>query len=228
MHSVSDDGSIVMAVSHENAPVAWAKSESIYGSTWHLYLAYYRQSDSTLFISCTGDERQTSRFQALVASSARRINGDDVFRIMHGINRLKLQNVGLSRSGRDVRFTMHVGQDVNRAMDDLESGRSIKSNIFGVGYADGESTTAGCSAKGKLWKMDSGAIDDWIRWCDIVASKINNSAIDTAAILRNVMRAEKLSGRWPDGIFFADWPDSLGVETEGAARSPSMGNPTHC
>ncbi|MEA9899001.1 helicase-related protein [Xanthomonas campestris pv. raphani] len=215
LHSVSDDESIVMAVSHETAPVAWARSESIYGSTWHLYLAYYRQSDSTLFISCTGDERQTSRFQALVAPSARRINGDDVFRIMYGINRLKLQNVGLSRSGRDVRFTMHVGQDVNRVMDDLESGRSIKSNIFGVGHADGESTTAGCSAKGKLWKMDSGAVDDWVRWCDVVASKINNSAIDTAAILRNVMRAEKLSGRWPDGIFFADWPDALGVETEG-------------
>lgn len=214
LHSVSDDGWIVMAVSHETAPIAWARSESIYGSTWNLYLAYYRQSDSTLFISCTGDERQTSRFQTLVAPSARRINGDDVFRIMHGINRLKLQNVGLSRSGRDVRFTMHVGQDVNRVMDDLESGRSIKSNIFGVGHADGESTTAGCSAKGKLWKMDSGAIDEWVRWCDVVASKINNSAIDTAAILRNVMRAEKLSGRWPDGIFFADWPDAIGVETE--------------
>lgn len=215
LHSVSEDGSIVMAVSHQTAPVAWARSESIYGSTWHLYLAYYRRSDSTLFISSTGDERQTSRFLALIASSARRINGDDVFRIMYGINRLKLQNVGLSRSGRDVRFTMHVGQDVNRVMDDLESGRSIKSNIFGVGYADGESTTAGCSAKGKLWKMDSGAIDEWVRWCDVVASKINNSAIDTATILRNVMRAEKLSGRWPDGIFFADWPDALGVETEG-------------
>ncbi|WP_303748444.1 DEAD/DEAH box helicase [Stenotrophomonas pigmentata] len=215
LHSVSDDESIVMAVSHETTPIDWARSESIYGSTWNLYIAYYRQSDSTLFISCTGDERQTSRFQALVAPSARRINGDDVFRVMYGINRLKLQNVGLSRSGRDVRFTMHVGQDVNRVMDDLESGRSIKSNIFGVGHADGESTTAGCSAKGKLWKMDSGAIDDWVRWCDVVASKINNSAIDTNAILRNVMRAEKLSGRWPDGVFFADWPDALGVETEG-------------
>jgi len=215
LHSVSDDDSIVMAVSHETAPVAWARSESIYGSTWHLYLAYFRRSDSTLFISCTGDERQTSRFQTLVAPSARRIIGDDVFRIMYGINRLKFQNVGLSRSGRDVRFTMHVGQDVNRVMDDLENGRSIKSNVFGIGHADGESTTAGCSAKGKLWKMDSGAIDEWVRWCDLVASKINNSTIDTAAILRNVMRAEKLSGRWPDGIFFADWPDALGVETEG-------------
>lgn len=215
LHSVSDDGSIVMAVSHETAPVSWARSESIYGSTWHLYLAYYRQSDSTLFISCTGDERQTSRFKDLIAQSARRINGDDVFRIMYGINRLKLQNVGLSRSGRDVRFTMHVGQDVNRVMDEIESGRSIKSNIFGVGHADGERTTAGCSAKGKLWKMDSGAIDEWVRWCNVVSSKINNAAIDTAAILRNVMRAEKLSGRWPDGIFFADWPDAIGIETEG-------------
>ncbi|WP_293764851.1 DEAD/DEAH box helicase family protein [uncultured Aquitalea sp.] len=214
LHSVSDDGTIVMAVTNEVAPVAWAKSDSIYGSTWHLYLAYYRQSDSTLFISCTGDERQAARFQSLVAKTARRINGDDVFRVMHGINRLKLQNVGLSRSGRDVRFTMHVGQDVNRVMDDLENGRSIKSNIFGVGHAAGESTTAGCSAKGKLWKMDTGAVNEWVEWCDMVASKINDSSIDTAAILRNVMRAEKLQGHWPDGIFFADWPDSLGVETE--------------
>jgi len=100
-------------------------------------------------------------------------------------------------------------------MDDLESGRSIKSNIFGVGHAAGESTTAGCSAKGKLWKMDTGAVNEWVAWCDMVASKINDPSIDTAAILRNVMRAEKLQARWPDGIFFADWPDSLGVETEG-------------
>lgn len=215
MHSVSDDGTIVMAVSHETAPVAWARSESIFGSTWILYLAYFRRSDATLFISCTGDVRQATRFQRLVAPTARRIDGDDVFRIMHGINRLRLQNVGLSRSGRDVRFTMHVGQDVNRVMDDLESGRSIKSNIFGVGHANGEGTTAGCSAKGKLWKMDSGAVDEWVRWCDSVAAKINDPTIDTAAILRNVMRAEKLANRWPDGIFFADWPDALGVETEG-------------
>lgn len=215
LHSVSDDETIVMAVAHETAPVAWARSESIFGSTWILYLAYWRQHDSTLFISCTGDERQTARFQRLIAPTARRIDGDDVFRIMHGINRLRLQNVGLSRSGRDVRFTMHVGQDVNKVMDDLESGRSIKSNIFGVGHANGEGTTAGCSAKGKLWKMDSGAIDEWVRWCDLVAAKINDPTIDTAAILRNVMRAERLANRWPDGIFFADWPDALGVETEG-------------
>lgn len=65
LHSISDDGSIVMAVTNEVAPVAWARSQSIYDSKWHLYLAYYRQKDSTLFISCTGDARQAVRFQSL-------------------------------------------------------------------------------------------------------------------------------------------------------------------
>lgn len=215
LFSVSADQTVVMAVTRETSPVSWAKSESIETSTWHLYLAYYRPSDSTLFVSCTGDDRQRNRFLNLLALTSRRIADDDVFRIMHGINRLKLQNVGLSRGGRDVRFTMHVGQDVNKVMDDLENGRSIKSNIFGVGFADGNNTTAGCSAKGKLWKMDTGAVVDWVRWCDLVATKINNPSIDTSSILNNVMRAQKIEEAWPSGIFFADWPDSIGVETEG-------------
>ncbi|WP_282296060.1 DEAD/DEAH box helicase family protein [Stenotrophomonas sp. PS02289] len=215
LFSTSDDRAIVMVVSHQTSPVEWAKSDSISSSRWNLYLAYFRETDSTLFISSTGDERQTARFQSLIAPSARRINGDDVFRVMSGINRLRLQNVGLTRSGRDVRFTMHVGQDVNRVIGDLENGRVIKSNIFGTGYANGEGTTAGCSAKGKLWKMDSGTINEWVDWCDVVAAKINDPTIDTASILRNVMRAEKIVGAWPDGIFFVDWPDAIGIETEG-------------
>lgn len=63
--------------------------------------------------------------------------------------------------------------------------------------------------------MDSGNIDEWTRWCDLVAAKLADETIDTAKILRNVMRAEPLQGAWPDGLFFADWPDSIGIETEG-------------
>ncbi|KLA86677.1 hypothetical protein SM19410_22805 [Xanthomonas hortorum pv. gardneri] len=88
-----------------------------------------------------------------------------MFRILSGIDLLKLQNVGLMRGGREVRFTMHVGQDVNSVMEDLENGTSAKTNVFAVGHASGEKTTAGCSTKGKLWRMDDSAIDEWIRWC---------------------------------------------------------------
>lgn len=66
LHSVSDDESIVMAVSHETAPVAWARSESIYGSTWHLYLAYYRQSDSTFSSHAPGTSGRPLVFRLLL------------------------------------------------------------------------------------------------------------------------------------------------------------------
>lgn len=100
-------------------------------------------------------------------------------------------------------------------MDDLENGRAIKSNVFGTGHAHGDTTTAGCSSKGKLWKMDSGTVDQWMRWCELVAAKLADDSIDTAKILRNVMRVEQLRDQWPEGLFFADWPETIGIETEG-------------
>jgi hypothetical protein len=213
--AVSDDKRLIVAVTSAKSSVSWASTEIISSTTWHLYMAYYSSETSTLFISTTNDDGQREKFLKLISTDARRLDGERVFRIMDGINLLKLQNVGLTRATRDVRFTMHVGHDVNSVMDDLENGRSIKSNIFGSGHAGGTTTTAGCSSKGKLWKMDSGTIDQWLRWCDLVATKLHDDTIDTAKILRNVMRAQLIQGAWPAGLFFADWPDTIGIETEG-------------
>lgn len=215
LFAVSGDERLVVAVTIATSPVPWASTEIIASTTWHLYMAYYSADTSTLFVSTTNDDGQREKLVKLVSKGAQRLDGEKVFRIMDGISLLKLQNVGLTRGTRDVRFTMHVGRDVNSVMDDLENGRAIKSNIFGTGHADGGTTTAGCSSKGKLWKMDSGNIDEWTRWCDLVAAKLADETIDTAKILRNVMRAEPLHGAWPHGLFFADWPDSIGIETEG-------------
>ena len=214
LNSVSDTKHIVMAVTKQNARLDWAKTSSVMATTWHLYLGYYRPSDQTLFATCTGDETQLRRFVELIAESPKRIRDEAVFRILSGIDLIKLQNVGLIRGGREVRFTMHVGSDVNSVMNDLENGTSAKSNIFAVGHSDGERTSAGCSAKGKLWKMDSSAIDEWIKWCDKVSEKINNNTITTQDILKNVLRSEPIKAEWPQGIFFADWPDQLMIDTE--------------
>ncbi|PHP86101.1 restriction endonuclease subunit R [Burkholderia sp. AU18528] len=214
LESVSDDERIVMAVTKESIPVDWARSASVMTTSWQLYLAYYRPSDRTLFATCTGDEIQLGRFVKLIAPSASRIRDEAVFRILSGIDLLKLQNVGLIRGGREVRFTMHVGHDVNTVMADLENGMSAKSNIFAVGHSEGERTSAGCSAKGKLWKMDSTAVDEWISWCDEVAVKINDENIDTTDILKNVLRSDRIKDAWPQGLFFADWPDQLFIDTE--------------
>jgi superfamily II DNA or RNA helicase len=214
LSTISDDENIVMAVTKERAPVDWANSNSVMTTTWQLYLAYYRPNDRTLFATCTGDETQLGRFVKLIAPTAVRIRDEPVFRILSGIDLLKLQNVGLIRGGREVRFTMHVGHDVNAVMPDLESGTSTKSNVFAIGHSLGGKTSAGCSAKGKMWKMDSSAINEWISWCDEVAAKINDETINTADFLRNVLRNERIVGSWPTGLFFADWPDQMFINNE--------------
>ncbi|WP_176026253.1 DEAD/DEAH box helicase [Robbsia andropogonis] len=213
-YSVSEDQTLVMAVTRAVSPVSWANTAAISSTDWHLYLAYYRKQDQTLFISSSGDDRQSASFRNCVCQKSERIAGEKTFRILHDINLLKFQNVGLTRGTRDVRFTMHVGRDINAVMDDLENGTAIKSNIFGIGFEKGNKKTAGCSYKGKLWEMNSESIDYWVRWCDSVSSKINNSNINTKDILRNVIRSERIEGGWPDGLFYADWPDSIYIENE--------------
>ncbi len=213
-YSVNEDQTLVMAVTRAEFPVSWTNSAAISATDWYLYLAYYRKKDATLFISTSGDEGQSMAFKNLISKNAEKISGEKTFRILHNINLLKFQNVGLTRGTRDVRFTMHVGRDINSVMDDLENGTAIKSNIFGIGFERGLKTTAGCSYKGKLWEMNSETIDYWVKWCDSVSNKINDSNINTKDILNNVIRSEKIENRWPDGLFYADWPESIYIESE--------------
>lgn len=119
----------------------------------------------------------------IIAPNATRIQGERVFRTFHGLKRLKLQNVGLNKNRKGLRYTMHTGTEINEQIPDVEAKRATKSNIFGKGYEDGGLVTIGCSHKGKIWSMDSDSIEKWILWCDKLAAKILDNTIDTNTVL---------------------------------------------
>lgn len=212
--SINDAKNTVILVTKADMSVGWANTHEIRNTEWYLYLAYYREDNQTLFINCSGDERQAGQFRDLVSSKSSKISGEKTFRSLHDISLMKFQNVGLSRAQKNIRFTMHVGSDINAVMGELENGTAVKSNIFATGYEGGKKITAGCSHKGKIWEMNSESIDYWIRWCNNAALKLNDVNIDPQSILNNVMRSEQIRDAWPTGIFYADWPESIGIETE--------------
>lgn len=214
LYSVSEKNDLVMAVTRIENTVLWASSTEISTIDWHLYLAYYKKENQTLFITTSGDEGQALKFKNLISKDAVRFTGDKTFRVLHNINLLKFQNIGLTRGTRDLRFTMHVGRDVTAILGELEDGTAIKSNVFGIGFENGQKSTAGCSAKGKMWKMTADSIDEWVRWCDTTSQKINNKKIDTRSILDYVVRTEQIENEWPSGIFYADWPETIYIENE--------------
>ncbi|KAB8042431.1 DEAD/DEAH box helicase [Janthinobacterium aquaticum] len=213
-YSVSDKKNLVILVTRADVSVPWANTSEISNVVWVLYLAYYHEKKATLFIHCSGDDGQAKNFRSLISKNAQLIAGEKTFRTLDGLKLLKLQNVGLSRNQKNIRFTMHVGRDINSIIGDLENNTAIKSNIFAAGYLDGEKSNAGCSHKGKIWEMDSGPIDDWVNWCDRVAIKLNDDTIDVQNIINNVMRSEQIVNTWPTGLFYADWPESLLIENE--------------
>jgi hypothetical protein len=149
-----------------------------------------------------------------VAKEPVRINGEPTFRSLHNIKLMKLQNVGLSRARKDLRFTMHVGHDINQVISEIEKGSAKKSNVFATGFEQGDRTTVGCSHKGKIWEMNSSPINYWVEWCKNISKKLNDKTIDPSDLLKNVMRAEKIEQKWPDGLFYSDWPESIAIENE--------------
>lgn len=212
--NVNDDGNLVLVVTRSYRKVEWAKTREISHLVWTLYAAYYCEAHKTLFIHCSGEDRQANTFLKLLAPSAVRISGEPVFRILGGLSMLKLQNVGLSRMSDNLRFTMHVGRDINTVIHELEQATSTKSNIFAVGFDNGVQSTAGCSHKGKIWQMDSGSVQQWVKWCEKMADRLADESISTAQILEHVVRSEQIKDKWPEGIFFADWPDEVYIEDE--------------
>ncbi|MDH0096556.1 DEAD/DEAH box helicase family protein [Pseudomonas sp. GD04158] len=212
--SINDEQDTVIMVTRRETPVGWAQTSAIADTNWILYLAYYHAPDKTLFIHSSGDETQAARFLGLIAKDARRISGEPAFRTLHDIKLMKLQNVGLSRTRKDLRFTMHVGRDINAVISEIQNGTAKKSNIFATGFENGQRTTVGCSHKGKIWEMNSESIIYWIEWCKRASLKLNDATIDSSEVLKDVMRADKIEDSWPTGLFYADWPESIAIENE--------------
>ncbi|WP_301213690.1 DEAD/DEAH box helicase [Yersinia sp. 22-579] len=212
--SINDDADTIIMVTRRETLVGWAQTEAIVDTNWVLYLAFYNEPENTLFVHTSGDDTQATQFLKLIAKDAVRINGEPTFRSLHNIKLMKLQNVGLSRARKDLRFTMHVGHDINQVISDIEKGNAKKSNIFATGFELGERTTVGCSHKGKIWEMNSSPINYWIKWCKRISTKLNDQSIDPGDVLKNVMRAEKIENKWPAGLFYCDWPETIAIENE--------------
>ncbi|MCG3726961.1 DEAD/DEAH box helicase [Vibrio cincinnatiensis] len=190
-------------------PVGWSSSKELFDESWDLYIAYVDVRNKLLFIHSSAKDGLVKRLVKLIAKGAIQINGERVFRALSGLKRLKLQNVGLNKNKKGLRYSMHTGTEINDQIPDIEAKRSIKSNIFGKGYEEGKLVSVGCSYKGKVWSMDSDSLEQWIDWCKKVGEKILDDSIDTNQVLRTAMQAEELTEypvlRWLN----VEWPIEL-------------------
>lgn len=215
-HDLNPHKNTLVVVTAKKIPVDWVQMEEIYTWAWELYIINWDDKQRLLFIHGSSNSGFYKNLaEAVAGEDVEQIKGPSVFRCFFGVNRLKLQNVGLlEQLGRLIRYTMRAGSDVEPGLTEAQKRNAIKSNIFGAGFEDGRKTTVGCSYKGRIWSRRTTNIHALTRWCSVIGSKLLDDTIDPDEVLRGTLVPVLVSERprkMPIGI---EWPEEMYKESE--------------
>jgi superfamily II DNA or RNA helicase len=104
----------VLFITRDNEQVPWGNIRELSNTVWHLYLLHWNPEQQLLAINSSDHgSLHEGLAKAVCGEDLQLIRGENVFRGLHGINRLVLMNLGLNHTiSRDIRFSMHVGSDI--------------------------------------------------------------------------------------------------------------------
>lgn len=198
----SKDKDLLIFILRSKVPIEWATIRETSDEVWDIFVLRYDQQQRLLFI-------HSSQKGLLHQDLAKAVAGDDVlllsgermFRAFHGISRLIFHNVGLYNRGTKLRFRMYTGLDVGDAINPAVQAGATKSNLFAVGYDDGQRVSVGVSHKGRVWSMSSSSVPDWMQWCGKIANKVLDERIPTNEFLKHTLIPKEIA-QLPAGKLF--------------------------
>ena len=214
-HDINAEKKVLVIVIGRKTPIDWAQIRTIYDLNWELNVLYWNEELNLLFINGSTNEGYYKELAQAVAGDVELVKDNDVFRSFFGVNRLKLQNVGLiNQFGKLIKYTMRAGRDIESGLSDIQKGNVRKANVFGVGFEDGKKTSIGCSYKGRIWAHKAGNIEQLIDWCSEVGRKVLDSSIKPDEVLNGTLVSQTISEAPTQKPIWIDWPDEFYISTE--------------
>ena len=216
-HDINEDEKLLVIINAKKYVIEWGNVKEFYNLEWNIIVVFYDAANKGLHIhGCdkTGLYKQLAN--AILGDSIELISGVDVFKAFYEIKRVSLQNVGLKEFlGKNIRFRMSVGTDVEEALSLAEKQKGQKAFVFGTGYEDGKKISLGCSYKGRIWSYLKGDLNQFKNWCIELSKKLTNPHIDGNQILKETLIPELISVL-PSGInpVYIDWDEDIYNERE--------------
>jgi len=217
LHALNPAERTLIVVTARRKRLEWTDVESLTGWDWELYVLVWWAEKSLLFInSSTKSGVYRALAQAVAGEGVSLISGQEVFRVFSGVNRLRLQNVGLSEYvGRSVSYTGKMGADVGRGISEQGRGKTQKSVLSGGGYENGDRVTYGASRRGRIWSHQRDGIDKLVTWCKAVGAKVVDHTINPDDVLAGTLVAETVALRPEVMPIRIDWPEEIYRTPEG-------------
>jgi superfamily II DNA or RNA helicase len=218
-HSYNSDEKTLIILTAKKNTKDWVNSDTVFDFSWNLHIVYWETKKDLLFIHSSDTKSlHIELAKAILDENAQIVNGENegaIFRVLSGIKRLKLQNVGLIEVlGKLIRFQMRVGSDIEAALSQTQINKSKKSFIFGAGYENGEDNNIGCSYKGRIWCKRKTNLSEFVKWCNQIGKKITDETIDSEEVLRGTLMPKSISERPNLFPFCIDWNEEFYMNSE--------------
>lgn len=212
---------VAVLVTKEQTPVVWGDVRQLCNTQYDLYLLHWDEQTKLLYINSSNTLSLHEDLAAAVCGDdVVPIRGEKLFRVLHGINRLILTNLGLGHSlSRAVRHTQYMGADIREGLSEAHAQNKFKTNLFGRGFADGNKTSVGCSVKGRVWSHRvAHDMSEWIGWSHAIGTKLSDEKIDEKEVLKGAMISETVTERPPMIPISIEWSEDLLGRNEEAVR----------
>lgn len=186
--SVKEETAYLITIAY--GEVEWAASSKLTERSFDLYVFFWDSRTNLLYINSSNNESlHEDLAKAIAGPEARLINGLDCFRVLNGVKRLLLRNMGLTdRLRRSVRFVMFSGADIRRYLESANTFGTQKTHIFGDGYNGKSRITMGTSTKRRVWSwQEAKDVLEWKRWCRGVGAKLTDSTIKHDSFIQEML-----------------------------------------
>ena len=220
-YDINDSEKLVVAVFAKEQNIEGIHVKDVKTLAWSYLVLFWDENKNLLYINSSDNGSVFKEIANHVVGEnghePELIKGMNVFRTFHNLKRTKLRNVGLKvYLGKDVRYRMHAGRDVERALSSAELHNSEKAFVVGDGFEDGDKTSIGASYKGRIWSLNgAGDILTFKNWCIEQGEKLTNAAIDGNQILTETLIPKTVHELPQDSEPFAiDWDGEIWAERE--------------
>ncbi|MDE0184253.1 MAG: DEAD/DEAH box helicase family protein [Candidatus Poribacteria bacterium] len=209
--SINEREHTIVVITAKRSFPDWSDLDNVFSWQWELYVIIWSPDQNLLFINSSSNSGEYKALaKAIGGEDAELIEGQQVFRSFYGINRLRLQNVGLSEQlGRNIRYTARMGADVESGLSELHRQQTLKTVLVGAGFEGGKRVTIGASRKGRIWSHSRNRIDVLAAWCKMVGSKLIDAEIDPDDVLSGTLNATTINERPAKMPIACDWPEEM-------------------
>lgn len=207
---------VVIAARRQGVP--WTDIAPVESIVWELCIAVWDQPKGLLYLhGSTNSGTYTDFAKALCGPEVTLVKAPEVFRVLAGINRLMLTNVGLDEQiGRQIRYTGRMGPDVGSRLSEATLGTTTKAVLAGVGFENGEQTSIGAGKRGRIWSNLRLRMNTFSTWCKRIGQKIADDSIDPEEVLRGTLIPRLVMARPTAVAIGVDWPVELIDNVESA------------